>query len=229
MNKTFILAGLALLGLGFAGRTRAATVLDGFAAQDLGAQMPGADPEPMPGPVINDFGAPYVPAQANDGQANILAFLLTIATSEGTEGRGLDPYRVCYGYKHTVQSMADHPAVTGEWPGEKLPDGMCAAAGLGPGCVSTAAGRYQIIKPTWLRARKALGLMDFSPDSQDAAAVWLIAQRGGLEAVQAGKFAQAMQAVRREWASLPGSGWGQPEQRMERLAAVYQQAGGTVA
>ena len=38
---------------------------------------------------------------------------------------------------------------------------------------STAAGRYQIIHSTWQRAANALGLTDFSPESQDRAAVWI--------------------------------------------------------
>jgi lysozyme len=165
---------------------------------------------------------------AQDAQgANMRAFLDTISTSEGTD-KGADTYAVCYGYKHTISSFADHPAITGEWKGEKLPDHLCTKAGISPPCVSSAAGRYQIKKSTWQRAKNALGLQNFDQHSQDAAALWLIDQRGGLEYVKAGQLAKALQACAKEWASLPGAGYGQGERTATKLAAVYEQAGGTI-
>lgn len=159
---------------------------------------------------------------------NVRAFLTLIAYSEGTE-RAFDPYSVVYGYKHTIQNFSDHPAVTGEWRGERLSDAMCAAAGFGPGCISTAAGRYQIIKPTWLQAKEALGLTDFGPESQDRAALWLIERGGAMDDVRKGRVGDAVMKVRRTWASLPGSGWSQPERSLPSLVAAYTAAGGTLA
>ncbi len=161
-------------------------------------------------------------------EPNVTAFLSMIASAEGTN-RARDPYRVCYAYAHTIASFADHPAVTGEWRGEKLPDAMCRGANLSPGCVSTAAGRYQLIKPTWLACKRALGLVDFTPASQDAAAVYLIRQRGALADVQAGRIADAIEKCRKEWASLPGAGYGQPERQLAALLDTYQGAGGALA
>lgn len=160
--------------------------------------------------------------------ANVGAMLAAIRYAEGT-ARALDPYRVCYGYAYTVRDLRDHPAVTGEWLGERLPDAMCANAGFGPGCKSTAAGAYQIIRPTWVRLRDALGLADFSAASQDAAAVELIRQRGALQDVRAGRFAAAVSKCRNEWASLPGNYARQGQRSMDQLIAAYTAAGGNVA
>lgn len=155
---------------------------------------------------------------------NVQAFLACIAWAEGTS-RAADPYRVCYGYRHTVQDLSEHPAVSGEWAGEKL-DNLGARY---VGKISTAAGRYQFTAPTWKDARAALGLQDFGPASQDAAAVWLIRKCGALEAVQAGELQRAAKLCAAKWASLPDSTAGQPTRRIEQLAAAYTQAGGVLA
>lgn len=159
---------------------------------------------------------------------NVAAFLYALRRAEGTEGHG-DPYRVCYGYSHTIRSFADHPAITGEWAGLRLSDTMCANAGFGPGCRSTAAGAYQLIKPTWQSVRAALSLPDFGPASQDAAAVELIRQKGALADVQAGRFAQALHKCRAVWASLPGNYAKQGQRSAGELASWFQDAGGVFA
>ena len=161
---------------------------------------------------------------ADSSADNLQAFLSMISTSEGTDQRA-DPYAVCYGYKHTITDFSDHPAVTGEWRGESL-------ASLGPNYankVSTAAGRYQIIKPTWLVCKKALGLPDFSPASQDKAAAYLIKGRRALDDIQAGQVESAIAKCAAEWASLPGAGYAQPERKVAFLVAAYSSAGGVLA
>jgi len=161
--------------------------------------------------------------------ANVGAFLEVLKRCEGTAGQG-DPYRVCFGYSHTIQNMADHPAVTGEWGGVPLSDQQCAGAGFGPGCVSTAAGAYQLIKPTWLSKKRQLSLPDFSPASQDAAAVQLLRDCGAYRQLAAGNLAGAVSAARRTWASLPGANYaGQGMRTMAQVSAWYQEAGGTTA
>jgi muramidase (phage lysozyme) len=160
--------------------------------------------------------------------ANVRAMGDTVSKSEGTFSAG-NPYAVCFGYKHTINDFSDHPAVTGEWRGEPLSAKLCAGAGLGPGCVSTAAGKYQIIKPTWLKLKAALSLPDFGPESQEKAFTELLRQRGALEAVKAGRFADAVFAARREWASLKGAGYGQGEHSLEWLTAKFTESGGVLA
>lgn len=189
---------------------------------------------PMPRPDASVLGDVLVREKATK-LANLSAFLAVIGWSEGTD-READPYRVCYGYRHTItgadrvagtfDDFADHPAVTGEWKGEKLPDDYCRAAGFSPGCVSTAAGRFQFTKPTWLDLKTRLGLRDFSPASQDAACIEKVRQCGALMLVEEGRLTAALALCRRTWASLPGSGWGQPERKLETLVSVFREKGG---
>ncbi|MBA3588316.1 glycoside hydrolase family 104 protein [Methylibium sp.] len=160
--------------------------------------------------------------------ANQRAFLALIGFAEGTD-READPYRVCYGYRHTVADLRDHPAITGEWRGEKLPDHLCRNVGLSHGCVSTAAGRYQMIRPTWAGIKKRLRLPDFEAASQDRAALYLIDNCGALEDVHAGRIETAIAKCSREWASLPGNKAGQPQRRRDDLARVFAAAGGADA
>lgn len=159
---------------------------------------------------------------------NVAAYLSMIRQAEGT-ANAVDPYAVCYGYAHQIKDFSDHPAVTGEWPGQRLPDAMCANAGFGPGCVSTAAGAYQIIRPTWQRIRESLGLVTFTKASQDAAAVELIRRRGALEDVKAGRIESAITKCRNEWASLPGNYAGQGQRSPQTLIAFFTDAGGYLA
>ena len=159
---------------------------------------------------------------------NERAFLSVIKWAEGTE-RAADPYRVCYSYAHTIVNLADHPAITGEWLGEPLPDEMCIKAGLSPGCVSTAAGAYQLIKPTWRGIRDRLRLPNFEADSQDRAALYLVTNCGALEDVHAGRIRTAVTKCAKEWASLPGNYAGQPQRKQDELFAAFEKAGGVMA
>lgn len=155
---------------------------------------------------------------------NQAAFLAMIRHSEGTD-RAADPYRVCYGFSHTIADLRDHPAITGEWMGESI-------ASLGPqyiGKISTAAGAYQLIRPTWEGCKLRLGLPSFSAECQDDAALGLIKWRGGLAAIEAGDLQAAIASCAAEWASLPGSASGQPQAKLIALTQAYSQAGGQLA
>lgn len=159
---------------------------------------------------------------------NERAFMEMISYAEGTKGSP-DPYRVCFGYKHTIIDLRDHPSVTGEWFGEVLPPQLCHAAGLSSGCKSTAAGKYQLIKPTWLNIKKKLRLPDFTPENQDRACLFLVAEAGALPEVHQGNLQIAVAKCRRIWASLPGAGYSQPERRLAALNHAFTEAGGKLA
>lgn len=152
---------------------------------------------------------------------NMAGFLTMLSHSEGTD-RAADSYRVCYAFHHTIVDLRDHPSVTGEWKGESL-------ASLGPQyahSISTAAGRYQLIKPTWLDCKAALHLPDFTAPSQDDAAIYLIKQKGALDLVNSGRVAEAINLCHGVWASLPGSTSGQPQTSFAALMNAYSAAGG---
>lgn len=123
--------------------------------------------------------------------------------------------------------VADHPVATGEKRGVPLPDKYCRGAGLAPGCVSTAAGAYQIILPTWRRVREAgrwgPRLDDFGVASQDEAARRILGESGALAQLDAGNVEGAILRAGIRWASLPGSTSGQPQRSMETVLAWFEE------
>lgn len=155
---------------------------------------------------------------------NTDAFLRLIRIAEGTEREGLDPYAVVYSYAFTISDFSAHPAELG-WGGVPLPDELCEAAGFSPGCVSTAAGAYQINRPTW----RSLGGGSFDPASQDAAAIRLLTQIGALDAIESGDLQTALQIAGGRWASLPSSTAGQPKISIAEAETIFAESGGVVA
>lgn len=149
---------------------------------------------------------------------NMNAFLAMLGYSEGTDN-GRQPtknkgYDVIVGGS-LMTSYDDHPRKLVDLP--KL------------GIKSTGAGRYQILSKYYDAYKKQLRLPDFSPASQDAIALQLIRECKAIDDVEAGRIADAIHKCRSRWASLPGAGYGQHEQKLDKLIAVYKAAGGSVA
>jgi muramidase (phage lysozyme) len=142
---------------------------------------------------------------------NVQAFLAVIRAGEGTAGE--DRYRTRFG-GGLFDSFADHPG------------GTVSARSGGKMLVSSAAGAYQHLLKTWRECQAALGLSDFSPASQDLAAVYLIDRRKALADVLAGRIEVAIAKCNREWASLPGSPYGQPVVTLARALETYRVTGG---
>lgn len=147
--------------------------------------------------------------------SNERAFLSMIAFSEGTSTikASDNGYNVIVGGK-LFQGYMDHP--------RKL-------VKLNEKLSSTAAGRYQLLSRYFDAYKKSLKLPDFSPASQDAIAVQQIKECRALDDVKAGRFAVAVDKCKRIWASLPGAGYGQHENKIEKLQVAYLDAGGTLA
>lgn len=150
------------------------------------------------------------------GDMNIGAFLDMIAWSEGTSriAGSDDGYNVLVGGA-LFSGYADHPRQLVTLP--KL------------GIKSTAAGRYQLLSKYFDAYRKLLRLTDFSPISQDLIAIQQIREQGALPALQRGDFAEAVRRCANIWASLPGAGYGQHENKIEALRLAFIKAGGIVA
>jgi muramidase (phage lysozyme) len=172
---------------------------------------------PQQAPVIRPLQRPQAratPVIGRPGLAYALtperrALLNTIRYAEGTwKGGNTAGYRTLYGGS-TFSSLARHPRIT-----------------VTRRYTSAAAGAYQFLPQTWDEASQRLRLSDFSPASQDQAALYLVERRGVLEAVdQQGLSRAVMARLAREWASFPaahgGSHYGQPVKDAEDLQRFY--------
>ena len=144
------------------------------------------------------------------------AFLDMLAYSEGTDN-GRQPTNN-HGYDVTVggklfYDYSKHPGVYVK---------------LNPRLTSSAAGRYQVLEKFAKHYMKQLKLPDFGPASQDKIALQLIRECKALAHIDAWRITEAIHKCRSRWASLPGAGYGQHEQKIEKLIEVFKKSGGVV-
>lgn len=159
--------------------------------------------------------------------SNLRAFLDMIAFSEGTLTIGDRGYNCLVGSKASMPLLfgaySDHPRVRIQLRADDK------TTPSNEELTSTAAGRYQILARYYDAYRKSLNLPDFSPTSQDAIATQMIREQKALADIEAGKFDAAIAKCANIWASLPGAGYGQHENKLENLRAAYVKAGGQLA
>lgn len=153
---------------------------------------------------------------------NVRAFLWALRYGEGTQGD--DGYRTLFGGKlfkgadgvyGTFDDFTNHPRIRVT---AHLKDGKTRT--------STAAGAYQILERTWDGVCAQYGFLNFEPPTQDLAAIALIAGRGALDDVVEGRIEEAVLKCNKEWASLPGSPYGQPVVTIDDVKREYEEAGG---
>lgn len=156
---------------------------------------------------------------------NRRAFLYAIAFSELGAiilNKSDDGYNVLVGSTpqqiNTFQSYKDHPR---QLISVKMRNGATV--------MSSAAGRYQIMRATYDAYRLQLKLADFGKASQDAIALQLIAECKAIDDMEAGRFDVAIVKCKSRWASLPGAGYGQPENKIADLRNAFVKAGGVLA
>ena len=147
------------------------------------------------------------------GNPNVQNYLHMISSAEGT-AQSDNPYAVAFGGS-TIDDLSEHPGGLHDFT---QTDGT-------PNKTS-AAGAYQFIKPTWDDAQKTLNLPDFSPQSQDLAAVLQLHRSGSLQDVLNGDFKSAIQKDGKVWASLPTSPYAQNHRSQQFVDQALQQGSG---
>jgi len=147
---------------------------------------------------------------------NLIAFLAMISFSEGTYKYGTNKgYDVLVGGT-LFHSFVDHPRIT-------------VVLRKNPYLASTAAGRYQILSKYFDVYKKQLGLPDFSPASQDKIAIQLIKECKALNFIEEGHIHAAITKCASRWASFPGAGYNQHENKIHELLTAYENASGTLS
>lgn len=132
-------------------------------------------------------------------------FLDGIAQFEGVK----HGYNTIFGNER-FNDLSKHPNVRKEF---RQTDGLSN--------VTTAAGRYQFLKPTWDEQARRYGLKDFSPQSQDIAAIGLIIQNGSLPYILKGDYQTAAKRSGGTWASLPSSPYAQPRRSQSEVDRFF--------
>lgn len=137
--------------------------------------------------------------------ANVSAMLQVIGDCEGAK------YNTLFG-GGTFNDFSKHPNKV------ICRNGLC----------STAAGKYQFLFKTWNEVQKKLGLKDFSPKSQDIAAVYLIARRRALKNLIDGDLPIVLKKLSYEWASIPPSRYGQKTRSEKYIYDRFKRYSGTI-
>ncbi|EMJ3187803.1 TPA: glycoside hydrolase family 104 protein [Yersinia enterocolitica] len=157
----------------------------------------------------NNPGVPY-PSDSSDlnnlvDDPNVRQYLEVLSKAEGTASYANSGYNTIFGGDQFYDN-SDHPRQLKEFT---QTDGTKNK--------TSAAGRYQFTSGSWDDAAQALNLTDFSPRSQDLAALFLIQRAGQLENVTNGNFADATSGLGGVWASLPSSNYAQPKRSWEEI------------
>lgn len=157
---------------------------------------------------------------------NRKAFLDMLAVSEGTS---TSPATKNNGYDVIVTGVDGKPEVFTDYSNHPFDRGRLSKTINSKGLTSNASGRYQFMLRDWHHYREQLNLMNFGPESQDLWAIQLIRERGALPLIDAGSFVLAVARCKNLWASLPGAGYGQHENKIAKLESAYLGAGGELA
>lgn len=140
---------------------------------------------------------------------NMCAFLDMISHSEGTDRYPNEGYQTIVGGGQFT-GYASHP---------KKAVWISAIKNF-----STAAGRYQVLKRYAVAYSKQLHLPDFSPRSQDLIAIQQIKEQGANLDIHEDRIRAAIAKCCNIWASFPGAGYNQHENKMDALIEFYLEA-----
>jgi muramidase (phage lysozyme) len=164
---------------------------------------------------------PGAPLQTGDGGGPSVgtkeqrAMLDAIAFAEGTRDQPNNGYKTLFGFGQ-FDDYSRHPD-------KVVRSGRYASA---------AAGRYQFMPGTFSRLAKKLGLKDFSPASQDKAAIELAREYGVTQELLSkdGMSPRVSALLGRQWASFPGKtiGLDQPTKQLKSVQQAYQKSLGSL-
>ena len=142
------------------------------------------------------------------------AMLDAISFAEGTRDQPNGGYKTLFGFGQ----FDDY---------SKHPDKVVRSGGY----ASAAAGRYQFMPDTFNRLAKKLGLKDFSPQSQDKAALELAKELGITQNIlkNEGISPRVSALLGRQWASFPGKSIGldQPTKKLNSIQTAYKKSLGS--
>lgn len=143
-------------------------------------------------------------------EAKVRAFIRMIRKGEGTiDDGGYSRIVGGYNFKDYNKDFSTHPQV------------YIKAHN------STAAGAYQITKTNWnseefVKWRTDNDINDFSPESQDIYCAYLIIKKkNAFSNINIDDIEGAINKCSKEWASLPGAGYGQREEKLEVITKLY--------
>lgn len=148
-----------------------------------------------------------------EGGARVCAFLDTIAHSE------LGPRLLAVsddGYNVVVGSTPQKPILFDSYAEHP----RLYQANMN----SDAAGRYQFMGRYWPHYQAQLRLPDFGKRSQDLWAIQLIRECKAIATIEVGAIEDAIRLCRSRWASFPGAGYGQHENKMDELVRAFNAA-----
>lgn len=143
-----------------------------------------------------DPGARRASLESLLSDPNVQAFLYAIRKFES----GDDYYKKVGGGRQADLESKDRRTLPFSWTDRR---------GRRRRVMSSAAGAYQFINPTWDSAAGSIGAQDFRPKTQDLAALELLRRKGALAQLLSGNLQEAVRLASKEWASLPGSSAGQ--------------------
>lgn len=174
-----------------------------FFALDASASAPLTVPETDPWNPPIDYGP--------DLSGNLDAFLQLIKIGESN-----DEYRALVG-GGIFSDFSHHPG----WADNRMSQKSTWQGWNN----SHAAGAYQFQPQTFKEASDALGLGgDFSPTSQDSAAVFLLQRRGAYEYVISGDIVTAVERLRKEWDFFNSPRW-----ELDKVISTFESYGGVLS
>lgn len=172
------------------------------------AYVSGDAPPMLPPPDSGTLDEALAEVQMQpDANSAIAAFLAMIRRFESN-----GDYFILYGGGH-FSDTSQHPNVRVPFFNPRT----------GRQDYSTAAGAYQINKPTYDTFAPRLGITDFSPASQDMLAYTILNSVGADVAIANNDLVTALALASKKWASLPGSSAQQNPQTLQTALDTYQQ------